>query len=158
MFHRTRPFVLALFMLGTAAVTGSLSAQNFKARPTYGFVELTAGFDDAPRVFEVTAGGETNVERDLALPPACEGFINAGAPDLSINYEAGQAPFQIYVEATTDTTLIINDPFGQWQCDDDSIGLNPAKRFAQPASGQYDVWVGTFDRTRTRARVYIAEK
>ena len=39
-----------------------------------------------------------------------------------------------------------NDASGNWVCDDDggNNGLNPAITFANPTSGQYDVWVGTF--------------
>jgi hypothetical protein len=50
------------------------------------------------------------------------------------------------VNSTADTTLVINDPNDNWVCDDDggNIGLNPSITFANPVSGQYDVWVGTY--------------
>lgn len=155
MLSTTAASTLAAAILVISAVS---VAQNYRAQPTYGYVNIASGFDGDPIEIEVTAGGDVRVESDLNLPRACEGYINAGAPDLSINYEAGSLPFQIYVHSDADTTLIINDPLGQWQCDDDSIGTNPAKRFASPPSGQYDVWIGTFDRSRSRARVYLTEK
>lgn len=150
---------IKLMLVASLLVVSSLSvAQNYRAQPTYGYLNIEADFEGDPIEIEVTAGGDVSVEADLNLPRACEGYINAGAPDLSINYVAGNLPLQIYVHSDADTTLIINDPLGQWQCDDDSIGTNPAKRFASPPSGQYDVWIGTFDRSRARARVYVTEK
>jgi hypothetical protein len=57
-----------------------------------------------------------------------------------------------------DTTLIINDPNGNWFCDDDSgvNGMNPALSLT-PMSGQYDIWIGTYDNATARARLAISE-
>ena len=44
-----------------------------------------------------------------------------------------------------DTTLIVNDPAGDWHCDDDSgPGVNPAIEFPSAEAGEYHVWVGVF--------------
>jgi hypothetical protein len=144
-----------LFVLLSTIV---FSAQNFRAEPIYGTIELRAGFEEDPVTFEVTAGGSTRVQEELSLPPSCEGYIEPSAPDLSVNYEAGEFPLRIFVDSQVDTTLIINDPLGQWQCNDDAFGTNPAKNFNNPPSGQYDIWVGTFDPQRARATLYLTEK
>ena len=80
-----------------------------------------------------------------AIGGSCAGYV-ASAPDFRLNYTAGGFSLNVYFESGSDTTLVINDPSGQWYCDDDSRGnLNPAVHFANPASGQYDIWVGSFD-------------
>lgn len=136
---------------------GSAQSQDYRAEPIYGYVDLQSGFSPDPYMLEVTAGGDVSAET-LVLPGGCEGYIHPQAPHLSVNYEAGQFPLQIYVRAQTDTTLIINDPSGAWRCDDDSLGVDPALRFTSPMNGQYDVWVGTFEAGRARAEVYITER
>lgn len=151
-------FGRTLCLFGFLLIASNALAQNHKAMATYGVVSLSNGFDNDPITFDVTAGGEVNVRTELDLPHACEGFIHAGAPDLSVRYEAGEYPFQIYVQAQSDTTLVIRDPNGNWACDDDSLGVNPAKKFVHPTSGQYDIWVGTFDPHRVRAMVHLTEK
>jgi hypothetical protein len=68
----------------------------------------------------------------------CRGFV-AEAPDLRLFYTAGTAPLIFFVEAEGDTTLLINDPNGEWHCDDDSgRGLNAAITIEAPLA-QYDI-------------------
>ena len=146
--------------LGAAALVGVAGwsvAQNFRAEPIYGHVNLGAGFTPDPWVLELTAGGAT-LASELRLPPACRGHINPDAPHVSLNYTAGRHPLQIYVHSTADTTLIVNDPAGNWRCDDDSILLNPALRFAPAQSGQYDIWVGSIRPGLVRATLHITER
>ena len=70
------------------------------------------------------------------------------APDFRLNWTAGSGalPLIFSVASEADTTLVINDAQGNWVCDDDggNAGLNPSISFTAPASGQYDVWVGTY--------------
>ena len=93
----------------------------------------------------ISAGGSYDASN---LQPGCVGFI-ARAPDYRVNFTAGRGslPLIFSVNAESDTTLVINDAGGNWVCDDDGgeQGLNPSITFASPASGQYDVWVGTFN-------------
>jgi hypothetical protein len=51
------------------------------------------------------------------------------------------------VEARDDTVLLVNTPDGEWHCNDDYSGLNPALTFEAPQEGQYDIWVGTYSAT-----------
>ena len=60
--------------------------------------------------------------------------------------------------SSTDTTLIINGPDNRWYCDDDSWGDGDAEvRFNRPASGTYDVWIGTFNGGTASAALLITE-
>ncbi|MET0183705.1 MAG: hypothetical protein ABW199_12555, partial [Caulobacterales bacterium] len=125
--------------------------------PAYGVLALSAGFNNDPRTVSIQAGGSYNAT-GLGVA-GCTGFI-ARAPDYRVNYTAGSLPLIFSVAANSDTTLVINGPNGQWQCDDDSgnAGLNPMVRFDQPASGQYDVWVGTYASGATQAStLHISE-
>lgn len=109
--------------------------------PAYTTINLSSGFQPDPRRISLSAGG--NVPADNAAD-GCAGYV-AIAPDVSVNYSAGSLPLILSVDSSSDTTLLVNAPNGSWYCDDDSgDGLNPSIRFAKPASGQYDVWVGTY--------------
>jgi len=126
----------------TTETPGSTGGLNYSLDPNYGSVTLAAGFPDDPHTVNVSAGGPVRVSDHI---DGCWGNASA-APDYSVYYTAG-ASFPLYFSAVsnTDTTLIVNDPNGNWECDDDSgEGLNPQVVFNNPASGRYDVWVATF--------------
>jgi hypothetical protein len=113
--------------------------------PNYGSTALASGFEPDPFRVQLDAGGGFDASQMGVA--GCVGFV-AGPPDYRIRWTAGQnkLPLVFSVNADTDTTLVINDASGNWICDDDSGngGLNPSITIADPASGQYDVWVGTF--------------
>lgn len=139
------------------APSRSSEAQNARAEPIYGYVNRVSPFKPDPTVVRVTGGGHANA-RDLDLPTACRGYIQPEAPALKLRYKAGSVPLQIYVHASEDTTLIVRDPTGKWFCDDDSLAKNPALRFAQPASGTYSIWVGSYGGGAPAVDVYISER
>lgn len=147
----------SIAVFGALFIPQVLEAQNHRARPIYGSIARTSPFTPDPIVVQVNAGGDVNA-RDLGLGINCRGFITSAAPLISFNYEAGRVPLQVWVHAPVDTTLIIRDPSGKWHCDDDSLAKNPAIRFAQPKSGEYDIWVGVFGSTRPMANVHITER
>jgi hypothetical protein len=62
-------------------------------------------------------------------------------------FTPGDDPLSFYVEARDDTVLLVNTPDGEWHCNDDFSGLDPALTFETPQEGQYDIWVGTFSAT-----------
>ncbi|WP_424812625.1 hypothetical protein [Roseococcus sp. YIM B11640] len=103
-------------------------------------MELTTNFQPDPRSIDVTAGGNINSER---LGNGCTGSI-ANAPDVRLQYTAGQYPLYISVQSGSDTTLVVNLPDGSWVCNDDMNDLNPGIVLNRPASGQYDIWIGVF--------------
>jgi hypothetical protein len=123
------------------------NAPDFGLEPAYGSVDLTSGFLPDPHSVGISAGGPYNAYQI----PECVGFI-ATAPDYRVNFTAGTngLPLIFSVQSEADTTLVINDAQGNWVCNDDSDGLNPAVRFDTPASGQYDVWVGTYSEGATQ--------
>jgi hypothetical protein len=132
-----------------AAVLACLCAspaatQDPSLKPTYGSVNLKAGFEPDPYVKKLDAGGP--IQTKLGGVTAWV----AKEPDFRLNYTAGNFPLIIRAECKEDTTLLINLPNGQWVANDDGPnGLNPLLRFAKPMSGQYDIWVGTFKKGGT---------
>lgn len=132
-------------------------AQNYNLNPSYGAVTLNAGFLPDPRTRTVQAGGDNHFSGGGDCPG---GGWFANAPDYRLHYRAGGYPLTFYVSAPGDTMLLINDPSAQWFCNDDANGtLDPMVRFNNPRSGQYDIWVGTYNRSRVRnATIYISER
>ena len=124
-----------------AAAALPAAAQDVSADPNYETVTLTHGFPEDPYVVQLQSGGGIDASE---LGGNCGGFI-ANAPDVRLNYEAGSLPLYLTVAADVDTTLVVNGPDGEWYCDDDGAGgLDPMVWFSAPASGQYDIWVGTY--------------
>jgi hypothetical protein len=127
---------------GTISASPAGTMPNYRLPPTYGSVDLAAGFMPDPYEVGVYAGG--TIASDGVLAGCYAGWI-AEAPDFRLNFTAGANPrISIQVTSREDTTLVINDPSGGWHCNDDSNGLNPNITFSPPSSGQYDIWVGTF--------------
>jgi hypothetical protein len=56
---------------------------------------------------------------------------------------------------TCDTTLIIRDPNGQWYFNDDYSGWNAGLRMTNAPSGQYVVFIGTYNRTTCNSTLTI---
>jgi serine protease Do/protease YdgD len=150
------PRVMIAAAAVAALVAGPVVAQNFSRNPSFGTLNLSANFMPDPQVVNVTAGG--NVPAERLGGSACVGTI-ADAPDVRLNYRAGQGlPLYISVRSNADTTLVINLPNGRWICNDDFNGLNPGIVFNQPMSGQYDIWIGHYDRgRRVPAQLLISE-
>ena len=149
-----RSVLLLALLLGAA---GSVHAQpNWRAAPMFGTVNLRTGFIPDPHSVAIRAGGP---DRNSISGSGCAGYINNAQPDVDLNYEAGRSRLYIYVTSTSDTTLLVNDASGNWHCSDDFEGSNPAIIFNNPPSGNYNIWVGTYDTAggTPAATVYISE-
>lgn len=134
----------------------SLAAQNVAAAPTYGTINLSAGFTPDPQIRAVTAGGN-----DYTQLAGCNAYIHAAAPDLDLNYQAGSYALTINARSGTDVTLLVNAPNGSWHCNDDAGGgTDAAITFSAPTTGQYNIWVGTYraqSGTLPEAQIYLTE-
>lgn len=135
---------------------GAAAAQNPQLAPAFGSYRLSAGFTPDPFQVNVTAGGTVDAAR---LGQGCVGRI-AEAPDVRIDYRAGSFPLAFKALSQSDVTIVVNDPNGRWHCNDDypGMGTNAAVVFRNPPSGQYDVWIGTYDRGPGQAsRLQVTE-
>lgn len=123
-----------------SAPSSTGSGFNANQPPAFGEISVTQGF--GTQTFELQAGGDMDA---FGINNACAGFV-ADAPDYVINYQGGsRGPLDLGVESAEDTTLVVVDPNGLVYCNDDDLDLNPALSIASPATGNYGVWVGTFN-------------
>lgn len=148
-------------MVAGAAALGSVLAgpalaQDISANPTYGDINLEAGFAPDPYSVEIAAGGSIDAQQSVS--DACRGTV-ASAPDVNLTYSAGSFPLYISVTSDADTTLVINAPDGTWHCNDDYSGFDPAVTFSNPGSGLYNIWVGTYSSSAglPDAMVHVSE-
>ncbi|NKB32599.1 MAG: hypothetical protein GKR91_05825 [Pseudomonadales bacterium] len=143
-----KPTHLAFSIICSSVLVLCLSqsalAQDVAAVPLYGTADLEAGFLPDPHTVEVSPGGLTDASN---LGGTCIGYIAGDQPDYGLNYTADAEQLGIFVESDVDTTLIVNDPRGNWHCNDDAamlIDANPGIMFNTPISGNYNIWVGTY--------------
>ncbi len=142
---------LLLGCLG-AGRAGAQDAPDPSLKPNYGSVDLKAGYLPDPYTKDLTAGG--NLQTKLG---GVATHVTA-SPDFRLNYTAGSYPLTLHVKSAGDTTLLVNLPDGKWIANDDFGGqLNPLLRFEKPQSGQYDIWVGTFNKQPVPAKLLITE-
>ncbi|WP_136248349.1 hypothetical protein [Halomonas borealis] len=151
--HRKAALVaLPLFFLSAGA-----QALDWQAAPTYGTVSLASGFQPDPHMTSLTAGGNRPAGE---AGPNCSGFVS-GEPDLDLNFEAGQYALNLYAKASADITLVVYDAAGNWHCNDDyssASGTNPGITWSNPPSGNYNIWVGTYESgSLPEAVLYVSE-
>ena len=112
-----------------------------------------------PATVSITSGGSLDASR-MGLAPGCGGYVTR-QPDFILDYEDAASFLRFYATArgNGDTTLVINDGAGRWHCNDDSHGgLNPTVDIRNPPSGQYDIWVGSYQaRENIRAQLHVTE-
>jgi len=135
--------ILSMSELGLVAGENASSGNgpDFTLEAGFGSVSLEAGFTPDPYVVSIVSGGGYSAS---TVSSSCRGWV-AEAPDYSVNYLAGSFDLTIAAVSNSDTTLLVNGPNGEWYCDDDGgEGLNPLLNFSNPASGRYDVWVGSY--------------
>ena len=98
-------------------------------------------------------------ERAEAISAECRGYIS-GAPSYRLTFNpGGTLPLILSAGAESDVTLIVRGPDGTWHCDDDGgEGLNAALTLADPFSGDYAIWVGTYGSGLTApAALHVSE-
>jgi len=127
-------------------------AQDVSGTALNGSKTLSTGFLPDPFVTSIEPGGNTAV---ADFGAGCNGYIYAQAPDFELNLDTETAQIGIFVIAPFDTTLVINDPAGNWICNDDNAeagGSNPGVSLLNPAQGTYDIWVGTYEQIEVGAK------
>lgn len=139
-----KTIAFATLALGLAA-TGS--AQDISGDPISDTVYLEAGFTPDPYVIDVTSGGTIDASSSVQ---GCSGYISS-QPDVRLtfsgNNDSNSSPLYIHASSNEDTTLLINAPDGQWYCNDDGgEGTNPMIVFGPAMSGDYEIWIGSYDR------------
>jgi len=138
--------LLAVLLSGTALAQTDTAAATPADNPepsAYLTLDMQAGFVLDPFLVSLNGGGEVDAS---TLDPACVGFIN-DKPVMIANW-SGEAEFlDIFFYSDTDPTLVIQLPDGSYACADDANDnlLDPELTLANPATGQYKIWVGSYD-------------
>ena len=130
------------------------SSQDITAEPNFGSLSLDEGFLPDPETVSVTSGG--SIATDIA---GCRyGYVSA-APDVDLYYSAsGNSDLFIYVVGDGDTTVLVNTPNGNWECDDDSYGdSDPSLYLPNAQGGLYNIWVGSYTNEFHDATLFISE-
>ena len=139
--------VLAATTLGTSlAMTGSASAAcpTWQGSPHFGTVTLSEGFLPDPWNRRVTAGGRNDLSN---CGINAWGWV-ATRPDYRLQYTtSGASALSFIIQSNIDTVLLVNGPSGEWYFDDDGgADLGAALRIANAPAGQYDIWIGSYNR------------
>ncbi len=142
---------------GTQVMGGPVNMQpDFLAEPRFERVNLVNGFTPDPHNVPVMASGQRMAYEVLGAD--CTGNVNSSQPDITLSYVAGtDFSLYIYAESGFDTMLVVLSPQG-WLCDDDSHGdFNPGVSIDSPETGDYMIWVGTYEEGVAKARLGISE-
>lgn len=112
--------------------------------PYFETLRLSAGFTGDPREIRIGAAG--GFADTSGLPRECRSASIGTRPDVRLIYNAGTVfPLNIYAYSRTDDLfLVVQLPNGQFRCNDDYSGLNPAVLISNPQSGIYNIWLGVF--------------
>ncbi|MDL1900001.1 hypothetical protein FBR02_04445 [Anaerolineae bacterium CFX9] len=138
------PFGEVSSIPSSAATAVASNVLDYNLPAIFGYMTLRAGFTPDPFSFPVMAGGDIRADTVRATNgDICYGHTTA-EPTFSIIWEGNASFLRFYVEANHDLTMVINAPDASWHCNDDTFGLLPAIDFSAPATGRYDIWLGTF--------------
>lgn len=118
-------------------------------------VSLDSGFSPDPHNLTVTAGGPDIIPGDLG--ENCLGYTQLDTANVRLEYAAGSFPLHIYAVSEADTALAVMAPDGEYYCNDDHSGLDPAVEFRDPQSGLYRIWVTTYSPREELAELSISE-
>lgn len=141
--HRT--LYAGIIALATLVALPAAACPNWQAAPTFGQIDLYAGFTPDPYARNITAGGTRNLAN--CFTGGFTGFV-AVAPDFDLYWNGQSAQLTIAVISGADSVLLVSDPSGDWWYSDDYRGTNPAITFNNPQQGLYDIWIGTYDGSR----------
>ncbi|WP_461475179.1 LCCL domain-containing protein [Pararhodobacter aggregans] len=95
------------------------------------------------RSLGLTAGG--NIDLDACASVPGHGHVALRADfTLSLTQNLPNYDLEIRADGTCDPVLLVRAPDGQWHFNDDADGLNSRLRLTAAATGEYDIWVGTY--------------
>lgn len=137
-------------------------ALNYRLRPEYGQVRLTAGFRPDPHVVSVVGGGRDSTGHLRGRD--CIGYTTDG-PTYRLEWtRSSRDTLRIFFEprdARLDAVILVNLPDGSWLCNDNASpgNRNPMVVIQNPRRGQYDIWVaGKRADQRMPGRLTITER
>ncbi|WP_144049392.1 hypothetical protein [Vreelandella massiliensis] len=138
------------------ALASPALALNWEEEPISGTINLSANFYPDPHATALVAGGSRSASE---VGSHCRGYVS-NSPDLDLNYQAGDHMLSIFAESQDDITLVVFDAAGNWHCNDDFSGTNPALQWQNPPSGNYNIWLGNYVASGDylQSTLYISER
>jgi len=133
----------ALTLTLGASLAAAQDALTPTAEPSFGSVPLSDNIQIDPYIVTLLSGGSIDAST-LNLGDACVGYI-APAPDYRVTWEGTTSPLRFYFASDGDTTMVVMGPDSQAICNDDGFGLDPMIEITNPAAGDYNVWVGSYE-------------
>lgn len=110
--------------------------------PNFGSVHLEAGFTPDPYTKHITSGGDIDLSEYFNT---CAGFATS-SPDFRVNWTGSARKLSFFFVGDGDTSMVVNDPYGEWICDDDwGNSEHPYVSLRTPGEGQYDIWIGSYN-------------
>jgi hypothetical protein len=147
-------------------VDASAARTNFGCRGGRAACDIRTGFTPDPMKFRLSAGGgrdpidvSTLGLHDARDNSACGRSFITARPDFRFTFAAGDRfplmRFYVITRNGADATLLVNTPDARWRCNDDSYGGRmPTIDFANPQPGRYDVWVGSYEGSRSNPATF----
>jgi serine protease Do len=117
--------------------------------PEYERIRLSAGFEPDPVQHEAFLMGGMEYA-DFS------GFFSE-APSFAVDYEAGDVPLTFLSDSYDDTVILIYAPDGEWYYNDDFEELNAGVYFEAPQTGEYLIWMGSYENDGIEAMLEISE-
>jgi hypothetical protein len=132
---------------------GAASCPAFEVRQTSEQL-LAHELISNPLVLELTAGGELDLMDCSELPGV--GFV-AKKPDVTLTLSGTEhLGLDLFVLGSCDTMILMNAADGSWHYGDDfEGGPDPMLTIEGGSSGQYDIWVGTFEPSTCAAALFV---
>jgi hypothetical protein len=138
--------VMLLALSLTAIPAHAQEGLNPRRSANFGSVSLRAGFIPDPYRVEMISGGSVDVDDFFTADSSsdCRGYASS-APDFELRWSGNSHRLEFDFDGRGDTVMIINDPLGNWYCDDDDgPGLDPELSFSYPRVGTYDIWIASY--------------
>lgn len=153
---RLKAILTAAFIFLTIGGIAAQHGLNPAGDPRYGSHVLSPGFAPSPFTRDALSGGDIEV-KSLRLGDNCLGYA-ASEPDFLIELTGDFNRITVLIASGEDSTLIMNLPNGNWACNDDTNGLNPALVLHNAAPGPYRLWIGSYNaETYDESVLYISE-
>jgi hypothetical protein len=127
---------------GVLAVGCLVVGATAQQQSNFGTVSLRAGFLPDPHSVNGTSGGD--IQASTFAGGSCQGWVTR-RPDHILQMQSASPGLRVTATSSSDTTLVIQTPGGQFLCNDDANGRNPAIVQGFPA-GTYRIWIGSYAR------------
>ncbi|TRO95215.1 DUF2125 domain-containing protein [Glycocaulis profundi] len=75
---------------------------------------------------------------------SCPGHGDLSAPDVTLTLDGEEDRLSLYATSSTDLVIAVLAPDGEWHCNDDFSGLDPAVVLSGAPEGDYQIWTGSF--------------